>query len=379
MNFRLIVFVVVSAITLTPLEVRAAATYNAVLSPGSSVTAMPTAYTWTGNAGDGNFATAGNWWGGVVPGTSNTAIFDYHYCKNHCNVALNANISVAGVQISTAYPGTLTQLSGKTLTVGSSGWIQGGGTFSGGDSAITVNGVASITGGSFISTSGTFTIYPPNVSSTATVIFFQVASVATFSHNYGTFNLKADAGHVGDCSVLALTLDVPGGQDFYNFRQTYSGNNYCSDTFLKLVSGRSINVRGNFTHGSTYLHLNQGTFYVYGNLTNSNVSANGNPATIVMTGTANQTYTGSNVTSVQTANLVINKTSGTVTQTSSSIMAVPTLTLTQGSISMAGSPLWVKTTLSMSAGTSITLSGGTLTVNGATVGSGSYGSGTINP
>jgi len=65
------------------------------------------------------------------------------------------NVSVDALQVNSGYTNTLTQSSGKTVTVGSGGFSQAAGTFAGGDSAIDINGAFALSGGTFTSTSGT--------------------------------------------------------------------------------------------------------------------------------------------------------------------------------------------------------------------------------
>ncbi len=94
-----------------------------------------------------------NWSGDLLPGAGDTAQFDG---TNTTNVTIDANVSVQGVAINAGYTGTITQGVRRTLSVGTAGFIQGAGTFVGGDLAITVtNGVFTQSAGSFTSTSGT--------------------------------------------------------------------------------------------------------------------------------------------------------------------------------------------------------------------------------
>lgn len=173
--------------------------YNSVMGASNSTTALPSSHTWTGKAGDGNFNTAGNWWGGLVPLSTNVAIFDYHYCSTHCSVTLNANVNIKGVIINSYYPGTITQPSGNTLTIGSSGWIQSGGIFVGssGGNAITMNGPFVLSGGSFTSTSGSLTAN----------YGWSITGASTFSANSGSITfLNAGATLAGGAITTPNTV-----------------------------------------------------------------------------------------------------------------------------------------------------------------------------
>jgi hypothetical protein len=117
---------------------------------------------WIGASGGSN-NTASNWSttdptgcsgtaSSAAPGVSDIIIFDPD-CDN--NMALDVSENVAGVSFVVDYTGTVTQAAGVTLTVGLSDYIQAGGTFVGGDSAITLSDAFTQSGGVFKATSGT--------------------------------------------------------------------------------------------------------------------------------------------------------------------------------------------------------------------------------
>ena len=129
--------------------------------------------TWDGGAGNGLWSSAANWSGDLLPGAGDTAQFD---ATNTGDVSIDANISVQGIAINAGYTGTITQAAGRTVSVGTAGFIQGAGAFVGGDLAITItNGVFTQTAGSFTSTSGILTV--PNA--------FTISG-GSFAHNNGT-------------------------------------------------------------------------------------------------------------------------------------------------------------------------------------------------
>jgi hypothetical protein len=65
-----------------------------------------------------------------VPVSTDAVFFDPGYSTANCTI--NANISVKGISINSGYTGTVTQSSGNTVTVGTSGYSQADGAFAGG-------------------------------------------------------------------------------------------------------------------------------------------------------------------------------------------------------------------------------------------------------
>ncbi len=295
-----------------------AANYNVSLSVGTGTTTLPTASTWTGKTGDGKFSTAGNWWGGAVPNSTKTAIFDSHFCSTHCDVTMDAAVSVQGLILTAAFPGTLTQSAGVTVTIGSSGWSQAGGSFVGSSSgdAITMNGSVTLTGGSFKATSGTMTV----------VTDWRLSGSTTFNANSGLFQMQ------GACSSYVF---IPGTVTYNNVSITASCATYN-------FSGGTMSIQGNLTLNSgSSPSLTNGTLNVYGNLTLTSGTSSGS-AVIQMAGNiAGQTVTGAAGTRI--SNLTIaaggnNVTfSGTISIGASYIVAsVGTLTTTGSALVFGG-------------------------------------------
>src|SRR3989338_10939407 len=101
---------------------------------------MAATATWTNGGGDGLWSTCTNWSGGTgtggCPGTADIATFN---STSTANAAIDAAVSVAGISIASTYSGIITQNTGITVTIGSSGFSQAGGTFNGGNSNIDIN------------------------------------------------------------------------------------------------------------------------------------------------------------------------------------------------------------------------------------------------
>ena len=111
--------------------------------------------TWKPTSGT-NWNTAANWSLGHTPSPTDVLIFS---ASSTTSSTINASFSVAGIIISSTYTGTITQSSGNNLTIGSSGYSQSGGVFTGSsgtsDSIDVGSGSFSLTGGTFTSTKGT--------------------------------------------------------------------------------------------------------------------------------------------------------------------------------------------------------------------------------
>lgn len=245
----------------SPITLTSSATGYASVSQSETLSTNP--FVWTGNGGNSNWSTAGNWSGGSAPGSSNTALFN-SVCVSNCSPTIATNINVAGIRIETSYTGTFTQNSGMTITVGGYGWTQYAGTFAGGNSAITINGPFNLLGGSFTSTSTTMT-----VSSDTTI-----SSSASFAHNSGTVNW----------SGYTFTL-TPGSAVFNHVQFARTGS-------INATLSGTLNVNGNLTLDAAGTgnsgYMIGGTILLKGDLTVNN-NWTGGSTLIRLIGTTNQT------------------------------------------------------------------------------------------
>lgn len=155
-------------------------------------------FTWIGLGADNDWSNGDNWAGGSPPGSGDTAIFDGTSTKD---ATIDTDIDVGGIDINSAYTGTITQPAGNTVTVGSGNFDQDGGTFTGGSNAIDINGDFILNGGTFTSTSGTM-----SVSTDFT------HGGGTFTHNSGTVDLDT-----------VTTTVISGDTTFYNLSSSASG------------------------------------------------------------------------------------------------------------------------------------------------------------
>ena len=151
--------------------------------------------TWNGGGGDNNWSTGANWLGGTPPGSGDVAVFNGAAPNGNKNVNIDININVQGIQIN-GYTntgpgtGTITQATGSSVTLGSSGYSQSTGTFTGGNSDITINAPFNLTGGAFNAPSGTLSLSSD----------FTIGAGGTFNPNGGT---------VAFAGSLDTTLTVP--------------------------------------------------------------------------------------------------------------------------------------------------------------------------
>jgi hypothetical protein len=109
---------------------------------------------------------------------------------------------VKGISINSGYTGTVTQNSGNTVTVGTSGYSQADGTFAGGNSEIQVSSFTQ-TGGTFTATSGNTTIFVPTT--TATNFTY---SGGTFQHGGGTLRFRSGSSTGATTHTISLANDL---------------------------------------------------------------------------------------------------------------------------------------------------------------------------
>lgn len=218
-------------------------------------------YVWDGGGGNANWNTAANWTNDTVPGVNNVAIFD-GTCVSNCSPTVNVNPNVAGIIIKSSYAGTITQTNGIDITLGVEGYIQNGGTFTGGNSNINMTANWTFTGGTFNA-------------GTTNVVFGGSPTINSGSMSFN--NVTINTG--GDVTISG-TMNI---------------NGQLTVTDSNVISGGVIAVQGNVT------------------TTDAAVSAP-HDATIYFNGTGNQTLQvdGAGGTAFLPS-VTINKTMGTLT------------------------------------------------------------------
>lgn len=251
------------------------------------------------SGGTGNWNSTTNWSnasGGTagfsVPGISDVAIFD---ALSMSNCAINANASVNGFTISGLYVGIISVNPAITVTVAASGFSQAGGTFTGNNGNISINGAFSLTGGVFNSTTGTLQI-------TSGYTF----SAGTFNHNTGTVS-------------FSTTQTITGNTSLHNIVFVSNGGVYTIASGTIITSANNVAISG--VSGACV--INTGTVEIKGDLTiatASNSSVNGGSATFLFNGTGVQNINssiasivvGTNERTGSLPNIEINKTSGSL-------------------------------------------------------------------
>ncbi|MGH2462229.1 MAG: hypothetical protein ACRDFZ_01210, partial [Candidatus Limnocylindria bacterium] len=253
-----------------------------VVAAGAPSPARGAVRTWDGGGADNNWNTPANWSSDLVPLAADTAVFDGTSVKN---ATINVPVSVLGMAINAGYTGTITQAPANTLTVGASAFAQADGTFSGGTAAITVNGAFTLSGGSFTSTTGTFTV---------TGAFTK--SGGSFAHNGGTVAF----------STSSVTIDLGGTETFNNVSFLSATKTIAAGTTL-VVTG-TLNLAGGT--------VNTGTLAAQGAINAQLGFTGGGTATLLINGTADQTFTGFQTSATGALpHVTIDKPSGTLTLT----------------------------------------------------------------
>lgn len=253
--------------------------------------------TWTNGNLTNNWNDPLNWSTGAVPGVADVAQFNATSVAN-CNI--NANVNVLGFAIFGTYTGNVTQQAGFTITIGTTGFSQAAGTFTGGNSNIDINtGGFSLTGGTFISTTANLFI-GGTYNANATIL---THSGGIFTHNNGSLILDPN----NNCANRTYTLDVLNATKFYNI--TVSGTGTCGTTAtLTTAVNDTIESINNLTLSDGYI---TGIFELKNNLI-VNANTDGGTGWIVFNGTGAQTYS-VNAAAPRIAQVKINKTAGGVT------------------------------------------------------------------
>ena len=146
--------------------------------------------TWDGGGSDNNWSTCANWDNAdTCPGPADIATFNATSIKD---VTIDNDPNVSGIDIQIGYTGTITQSLGVTITVGSAGYVQNDGVFTGSNADIILNGPLTLNGGDFYSSSGSLNI--------AGDVYFNAGS---FFHNSGTITYVGAVST--DIDIVAAT------------------------------------------------------------------------------------------------------------------------------------------------------------------------------
>ncbi|MBA3648329.1 MAG: hypothetical protein H0W62_07240 [Chitinophagales bacterium] len=245
----------------------------------------------------------------VFPTSVDTILFNGSCATT--NAVMDTNITVGKITMTSAYTGTVSLNTGKTLTF-DIGSLKGG-TFSGGSATINCNSSFTIDGTAFASTSGTMTL--------AGDVTLKTGS---FTHNSGKVVFKKASNTTTVINSSANTSRYI----FYDAEFTAP-----SQTTQFTIKNITLEVDHKLTlSGSNQLFLNtttSSTIEVPGNILSSNTaSVGGGTVTIIVNGTGTQTINDNQGSSIsgKLPNIQFNKTGGTVTL--------------MGRIGMGGSTMW---------------------------------------
>lgn len=268
------------------------------------------------------------------------------------------------------YSGTITQSSGRNITINSKGWVQLGGAFVGSSSTsdtITVSGPVVLNGGSFQSTSGKFYVSGS---------WYSVGGSMSFSANSGEILFSIDSGTTSITTGTETYQKVTFGGYAAVFNLNNSTMTIAGDLTLSVAGGGQyfntgqLKVAGNVT-ASGARNSDSESVILTGNPSGQTLSTSGGgyiPNLEIATGANPVTFSGT----VSIKNSFKVTSVGTTTTTGSTLSfsrSFGTLTIAPGSIAYNN--------IQISNYTADTDFGGaTMTINGnLTLGSGSAGDG----
>ena len=285
-----------------------------------SLPAKAAVITWDGGGADNNWSTCENWSGDTCPGVADVATFDATSTKD-ASIDSSFSGSLSGIDINTGYTGTITQA--RSLTMGTGGFNQNAGTFTGSSDEINLNGDFTLSTGTFTATSGTFYVSGDlNVTG------------GTFNHNSGTVFFDSNSDR---------NLDVPTDFTFHNVTiNTLTGN-----FEVTIVTATDIIINNTFApvNGG----IKAGNIKLRGNLiTNSLWDTNTSSLTIDGTGTQSLNFANA----VWDGDVIIDKSSGTA-QLISTQANLDNLTIANGTLNLNGNNLTVTDTFQQTGGTFI--------------------------
>ena len=208
-------------------------------------------FTWTG-ATNNLFSEPTNWFGGFVPTSTDVAYFTGAY---NVNCTIDVAVDVKGINIS-SYSGIITQA--NTIQLGTSGWVQTGGTFTGATQTISNAGDLIQTLGTYTPTSGTYTF----------VGFSNNSLSITGTYSVGDINVNKGSGVLKMLRLFTITnnLNIFSGTLCTNgFNLTVSGNLTVlpSGNLVRIV-GSTVTVTGATTGvvNSSYVCKNNSAFFL---------------------------------------------------------------------------------------------------------------------
>ncbi len=242
--------------------------------------------TWTGGGGNSLWDNAANWSTATVPTSTDVAIFS---ASSSNAAAIDTNVNVLGIVVTSTYAGTITQDTGYSVTIGSSGYGQSGGTFIGSANAsdtITVNGSFMQSGGTFTSTAGTLAV-AGNLTLSAGTFNAHGGIVSFIGGTYSTINCSSSPSFsqvaFNKNNTAAADVTIQGGCTVPLGNNPTAGFGGSNDGNPILTNYGTITGSGNVAFndaGYNYFRIsdwisNYGTISITGNLT-FDTNSNGN-------------------------------------------------------------------------------------------------------
>src|SRR5215469_12691811 len=181
---------------------------------------------WTNGAGTGIWSDGANWSSGSAPTGTDVATFDSAHSTASVTIDNAAVINTAGISIASTYTGTIDDsVNSVTMTLGTAGFVQAGGTFKAPNSnpGLDVAGNLTETGGTFTAASNTSVTVDGSGTQQLTsntqnfgTIFVNSGSNLKLMDHLSVANLHTSAGSNVDDGNLAGTdtLAVTGAAEF---------------------------------------------------------------------------------------------------------------------------------------------------------------------
>lgn len=215
-----------------------------------AVNAEAATRTWDGGGADSLWSTAANWSSDLVPGAGDNALFDGTNTKA---ASIPVNTTVGGLEIRSAYTGTITQSGGAILTIGTGSFVQGGGTFKGGTGSTFINTHFTLSGGTVVapskalSVAKNFTRTGGNFTPNHGTLLLNPRNTQTFTPggiSYG--NVAINDGLVGYWKFDETSGTTAKDRSGYGNNGTYAPDVTISSNVpsTQFSNGRSVSING---------------------------------------------------------------------------------------------------------------------------------------
>ncbi len=204
--------------------------------------------TWNGSGADTNWNTCTNWTPSC-PGSGDIATFNVTSSKD---VTITTNPDVAGIDIQAGYGGVINQ-NGTTITIGTNGFSQNAGTFTGSSAQININGDLIISNGSFTASSVT-TVIRGNFTKSGGLFFHNNGTVA-FNGTNQTISGSNDFYNINKVAASDTLIFSAGHTQNFAGLATLQGTNIGTLMLRSSIPGARANLNFNGTTSFGYLNI----------------------------------------------------------------------------------------------------------------------------